>query len=206
MNSNALIIFLKYPKPGYVKTRLAKDIGNSRAAEFYKIMTEDIVQKVCVGVKNYDVHFFVSSSEEQRNTESWLQLSEAPKVQRGNDLGERMLNAFREIFDCGYGRVVIIGTDCPKVNGHVMEEAMDALEQSDVVLGPTFDGGYYLLGLKAPWPDLFLGIMWSTDSVFFETLNKINNQKRSVAVLNQLRDMDTLEDLKVEGYGHYSSL
>jgi rSAM/selenodomain-associated transferase 1 len=119
-------------------------------------------------------------------------------AQSGHDLGARMADAFARAFARGARRVAIVGTDVPGVSRATVREALSALEVADVVMGPADDGGYYLIGLRAPWPGLFAGIEWSTPSVREQTLARAAAAGLSVRELARLRDVDTLEDVRAE--------
>jgi rSAM/selenodomain-associated transferase 1 len=117
--------------------------------------------------------------------------------QTGDDLGARMASAFKQALDSGYRSVVVIGTDIPGINGPLLTTAMNSLRDHDVVLGPTVDGGYYLIGLRSPLPALFENIPWSTDQVYALTEQRIQALGLSLKILPKLRDLDTVEDLHI---------
>ena len=211
---NVLIIFLKYPEPGKVKTRLAKDIGNEKACEIYKLLAEKIIKNVfSKNPLTHDVHIFFTPADKENEIKGWLksildnnQEAKAQyRPQEGNDLGERMCNAFRQIVqEKDYKKCIIIGTDCPEIDATLIENAFDVLKEKDIVIGPCRDGGYYLLGMSRPVPvsfkqgfisDLFVDIDWSTDRVFKQTMEKIQKNNLSCGILKTLVDIDTIEDL-----------
>jgi hypothetical protein len=115
--------------------------------------------------------------------------------QMGNDLGARMASAFNKALGSPYRSVVVIGTDIPGINGPLLTRAVNRLQEHDVVLGPTIDGGYYLIGLRSSVPDLFENMPWSTDQVYALTEKKIKALGLSLEVLPKLRDLDTVADL-----------
>jgi len=117
--------------------------------------------------------------------------------QHGRDLGERMKNGFLDGFAKGYKRVVLIGSDIPDLPKNSIEEAFQSLEETDAVIGPAFDGGYYLIGFRqsAFSSQVFEEINWGTATVFDETMKKLKRLRRSVHTLPRLRDIDTVEDL-----------
>lgn len=117
------------------------------------------------------------------------------KLQRGNDLGEKMEEAFKAVFEAGNNKAVIIGTDCPELDAGTIVNAFKQLDLHDVVIGPAKDGGYYLLGLKQSKRSLFQRIAWSTDKVFEQTVEACSQAKLSTFVLQELTDIDTEQDL-----------
>jgi hypothetical protein len=117
--------------------------------------------------------------------------------QEGEDLGSRMSHAFHAAFQMSYQSILLIGTDIPSLQSAIIEQALKSLATYDVVLGPTMDGGYYLIGLKKPMPDLFTDIPWSTDQVLTRTQQHAHHLGLSVELLPQLRDLDTIDDLQV---------
>lgn len=202
---NALIIFLKYPEPGKVKTRLAKDIGNEKACAIYKLLAENVIKNILT--KNpgtYTVHFFFTPADRETEIKDWLKpfihgnrvVKTKFSPQEGRNLGERMSHAFKEILqEKSCKKCIIIGTDCPEIDATLIENAFDILKEKNVVIGPCKDGGYYLLGMSRPASDLFVDIDWSTDLVFEQTMEKIQKNKLSGGVLKTLTDIDTQEDL-----------
>jgi rSAM/selenodomain-associated transferase 1 len=116
------------------------------------------------------------------------------KVQHPGDLGERMQQAFETAFSAGAQKVVIIGSDCPELSGALLDQAFATLDHADFVLGPVPDGGYYLLGMKAPAPALFEDIAWSTETVREKTLEKMAALGKTCALLPVLADIDTEAD------------
>jgi rSAM/selenodomain-associated transferase 1 len=120
-------------------------------------------------------------------------------AQQGADLGARMAHAFRTHFASGEEPVIAIGADCPAVDASVIGDAVRHLESHDVAIGPTFDGGYYLLGLNAPQPDLFDTVPWSTADVFRITVDRCRARDLSVALMPPRRDVDTRADIEALG-------
>ncbi len=182
-----LIIFIKNPVLGKVKTRLAATIGDEKAMEVYLKLLEHTLK--IAGRTNVEVNLFFS--DEVMNEFPF------PKkyIQRGEDLGQRMKNAFDKCFSEGGKKVIIIGTDCAQLTKELILEAFEKLDSDSVVIGPALDGGYYLLGMKEPLSGIFDGIEWSTSSVFSETKRKMESVGIRYSVLKQLRDIDTEVDL-----------
>jgi rSAM/selenodomain-associated transferase 1 len=115
--------------------------------------------------------------------------------QHGEDLGARMAQAFSSLFAQGYQQVVLVGTDLPVLPATHCTQAFSLLNTHDLVLGPSTDGGYYLIGLRRPVPDLFVGIPWSTEHVFEKTQALATHLGLQMSLLPQVRDLDTADDL-----------
>ncbi|MCG6192925.1 TIGR04282 family arsenosugar biosynthesis glycosyltransferase [Leptospira sp. FAT2] len=190
-NKETLILFLKNPRIGQVKTRLAAGLGNEAALNVYEQLVE-ITQKQVAGL-DLPVRLYFDSIPEFLSGKWGNQVS--AHLQSGEDLGFRMSNAFSETFSQGAQKAVIIGSDCPDLETKHIREAFSALDQSDVVLGPALDGGYYLLGLKSYLPEIFREVPWSTDRVFAGTLEKLQLLRKNVWILPKLGDVDEPEDL-----------
>ena len=190
MNS-AVIIFVKNPELGKVKTRLSATIGNEKALEIYK----ELLAHTLMSVKEImaDVFIYFSDSFDENIFE--FENNFFKKVQKSDNLGERMSNAFKEVFDLWYDNVIIIGTDCPGLDLNLLENAFLQLDNVDVVIGPAEDGGYYLLGMKKHYAKLFENINWSSSSVLQTTLDNCNKNKLTHTLLSILSDVDEEKDL-----------
>lgn len=198
-NSTTLLMtFTRNPELGKVKTRLAKGIGEKAALEVYiKLLehTENVLQKI-----NTDKCVWYSVSVRQNDI--WPDDSYQKKAQFGNDLGERMLNAFKDAFQHNYEKVIIIGSDLYDLQPKHIEEAIEALDNNDVVIGPAQDGGYYLLGMKTLHKEAFNPKKWGTETVLADTLNDLESQK--IHLLETLNDIDHAEDLEpYEAFKNY---
>lgn len=194
---NAIIIFAKYPKHGNVKTRLAKTLGENVATKFY-ISCASHVFKESLKLRRAVVPFlFYPDQEKSDELKKWAGGKFIYKIQIGTDLGQRMSNAFAEVFKNNFEKVLIIGTDIPDISSTLINQAFFELEKNDIVVGPSTDGGYYLLGIKKFHPDLFNNIPWSSEEVLNKTLNIINQQDLKFSLLPKLMDIDTEEDLKI---------
>jgi len=187
-----LIVFVKNPVLGEVKTRLAASLGEHRALDIYNellaITRENIANLGC------RKHVFFGSFIEDYVI--WEEAFLSKNIQDGDGLGERMESAFSHIFrsESGPVKVVLIGSDCPELTSVHINQAFELLDTSDVVLGPALDGGYYLIGMKKNHPAIWLEIDWSTDRVYQQTIDKINKFNLSYSVLPILQDIDTQED------------
>lgn len=186
----ALIIFIKNPEPGKVKTRLAESLGERRAYEVYlKLLehTRSVVSDIPA-----DTHVFYSDYINE--DDEWSDLHHFKHLQRGRDLGDRMQHAFVKMFDRGYENVVVIGSDCLELRSKHITGAFDILKRFDAVIGPARDGGYYLLGLNRPVSSVFKNKSWSTGSVFDETIRSLQKEGIIWQELPVLRDVDTAQD------------
>ncbi|MCA6363384.1 MAG: TIGR04282 family arsenosugar biosynthesis glycosyltransferase [Bacteroidetes bacterium] len=188
-HKQALLIFQKNAEHGKVKTRLAQTTGNDEALRIYKLLTAHTHQaanNVAATKWLFYSSFYEADFESNRDYEI--------RVQRGDDLGQRMCNAFADVFASGYDAAVIIGTDCPGLTPAILREAFSALELYDLVAGPAADGGYYLLGMKRLYATLFSGKNWSTDTVLSDTLRDAQLLGLMAYQLPVLSDVDTEHD------------
>jgi rSAM/selenodomain-associated transferase 1 len=199
-SDRALIIFIRNPEPGKVKTRLAASIGDEKALRIYDRLL-DHVDRVALQVQ---ADRFLFYSEFVERADRFDDGSYRKYVQCEGDLGVRMQFGFSIPFKNAYERVVIIGSDVPDISPAYIESAFEQLTAHDAVLGPSEDGGYWLLGLRKPRPELFSDMPWSTDSVYGETLRRLTDAGLSVYKAPLLRDLDTIEDLQAVGWSQYA--
>jgi len=190
------IIFGRYPVPGRTKTRLIQALGPTGAADLHRRLTEKTVEKVKeIGSRrSIDVEFCFEGGSEGK-ARRWLGSSMIYSQQESGDLGERMYLAFRKVFYRGCRRVVLLGTDIPQLRTELLEEALDALMEYDLVIGPSSDGGYWLMGLNRPF-NLFQGLNWGSRTVLEQTISLAKRHDLMVHRLETLTDIDTVEDLK----------
>ena len=181
------IIFVKAPRAGFVKTRLAAAIGNEAACNAYRQLAETVLAKLAP-LPHAELRFTPNDAENEITP--WLSVGWTARPQGEGDLGERMHRAFTE----ANGPAIIIGSDCPQVELSDFQTAAKALQTHDAVIGPATDGGYWLIGLNAPCPALFKNIKWSTSDVLPKTLEKASAAGLSVQLLRELADVDTGED------------
>lgn len=193
---NAIILFVRHPEKGRVKTRLARDIGDDRALEIYKQLL-DHTQAI---TKELDCDRFVFYADAIVANDIWEGNDYRKRVQAGDTLGERMKNAFAEVFDNGYQKVVIIGSDCPQLSSALISDAFKTLDTTDVVIGPATDGGYYLLALNYMITAVFENKQWSTDTVLTDTVADLEKLAVTYSLAPVLRDIDTADDLVQVGY------
>ncbi len=186
-----LLIFLKAPVPGKVKTRLAKDLGAEAAAAAYVEMARSIRDEVkrLSGVRTQ----WVYAPDPKFPDLGWLDMPGEPFwKQTDGDLGRRLEAGFERAFRAFEGSICVIGMDSPGLPAERMKEAFAALEEHDLALGPTEDGGYYLLGLAKPEPRVFAGIPWSSETVFEKTIERAGELGLRTKILSQYFDVDTL--------------
>lgn len=201
---NVLVVFVKSPRPGAVKTRLIPALGAVAAAELYRALAEEEIRRTAPRGGEYQRLFLFAPAEAGPGMEAWLP-GEEWIPQEGGDLGARMTAAFDEAFARGFRRAAIIGSDVPWVSREQVLDALRSLDDHDVAIGPTHDGGYYLIALDRPRPGLFQGIAWSTPAVFAATVERASVLGLTVRVLEPLRDIDTFEDVRSE-WGRLDSL
>jgi uncharacterized protein len=194
---NALIIFIKNPALGKVKTRIAQTLGDEKALEIYLELTEITRKNVLSlrGTKQAGLSRHVFYSDFYNHSDDWANNTFQKHVQRGNDLGERMFNAFADILKT-HPKAIIIGSDCPDLTAEILTTAFEQLDTHDFVVGPSTDGGYYLLGFGAANLSdlLFKNMAWSTDSVLPTTLKRIEEAEKTVFLLPELTDIDEEKD------------
>mgnify|MGYP003675933734 CR=1 FL=1 len=188
-----ILIFLKAPQLGRVKTRLAAEIGDAAALDAYRRLVARQMAALPTGW-SVEVQFTPAAAEAEMRR--WL--GEAPGrqfvAQREGDLGAKLAFAVEGAFIRGAARVLLIGGDCAELGGREFTAAARGLESHEVVLGPSKDGGYYLLGLRREHPEVFEGIAWSTGAVAEQTRQRLRTRAIAWQELNELRDVDTLAD------------
>lgn len=184
-----MIIFVRNPVLGKVKTRLAISLGNEKALQVY----EHLLQHTCNITKHLAVTKFVFYADHINKDDLWNGFEK--QLQQGDDLGERMKEAFRQLFNEGFSKVCIIGSDCYELNSRIIETAFTELDNTEIVIGPVMDGGYYLLGTKKFIPDIFTGKAWSTETVFADTLKDAARLRLRIHQLPVLNDIDNEKDL-----------
>ena len=189
-SKKALIIFTRNPELGKCKTRLAQTIGDKNALEVYQHLLN---HTACIS-KDVKADRYVFYSENIINDDLWTSDIFRKKLQNGSNLGERMSNAFAELLEIGYEKVIIIGSDLLDPDAELVNTAFAKLEFNDVVIGPAMDGGYYLLGMKNLYHHLFENKQWGTSSVLKDTLKDLQSIK--IEVLKELNDIDIFEDMK----------
>jgi hypothetical protein len=187
---NALIIFVRKPELGNVKTRLAASIGDENALKIYI----DLLSHTCDITKGLSLDKYVFYNELALEKDMWSKNGFYRKEQKGISLGEKMENAFESLRNEGYEKIIIIGSDCFELDESLISKAFEQLHKYDLVIGPANDGGYYLLGMSKFYPFIFQDKKWSTDSVCSDTLKDIQEHNLSCYQLPMLTDVDNEED------------
>lgn len=191
-----VLLFIKAPLMGQVKSRLAADVGEEIALGLYKNFVLDMINTL-----EESGHFFricYHPPKEEKAVSAWLGPYYPYMPQLGNDLGAKMGGAFNRIFSEGFDSGVLIGSDVPDMPSTMVQEAFESLKHSDVVIGPAADGGYYLVGFNQDsfLPRVFDGIPWSTNTVYQETIRILQAASMRVHYLPRWRDVDALGDLR----------
>ncbi|MGB5437736.1 MAG: TIGR04282 family arsenosugar biosynthesis glycosyltransferase [Maribacter sp.] len=189
-SKNLLLIFTRNPVLGKCKTRLAAKVGNQVALDIYNFL----LKHTSTITKDLNVHKRVYYSEEIWKDDCWDNRIFDKRLQQGFDLGTRMSNAFKNGFEDGFEKIIIIGSDMFDMDKSDLEDAFMALAQNDYVIGPALDGGYYLLGMKSYTEKIFQNKEWGKEHVFEATINDLKNEK--VRLLEPKNDIDRYEDLK----------
>jgi len=196
-----LVLFVRAPVPGQVKTRLARHLGHDTACDLYRAMVDDLLANA--QATGYSIFLFHDGNAGTELPAHWRRCATQIIHQQGETLGERMATAFAQGFTDGWEKILLLGSDIPGLDTSIIHSAAVALDDHDVALAPAVDGGYCLIGLKRESypPEIFHGIPWSTDQVLGMTLEKCHEANLSVTKLKSLQDIDTLDD--VENYCHH---
>lgn len=189
-----LVIFVKAPLPGDVKTRLIPMLNPVEAAELYQCFVKDTVRSMRT-LKGVDVHIAYQPHAKAPDP-SWTGFPLPHFRQEGQSLGERLYRAAAQAFQEKARRVIIIGSDSPTLPARYVEQAFQMLGESDVVLGPATDGGYYLVGMSRLCPGLFDQVSWSTEQVFEQSFANARKHGYSLRTLPTYFDIDTIQDLE----------
>jgi len=189
-SKNALIVFTRNPELGKCKTRLAATIGDQSALDVYRFLLDHTVKITTPLTADVYVYY----SKKIKDVDIWDTSIFSKKQQQGHDLGHKMQHAFTEVFNMGYQRAIIIGSDLYDLTTQELEDAFLKLEDKEFVIGPAQDGGYYLLGMKHLKPPLFKNKKWGTQSVLNDTLQDLELEK--TAILAKKNDIDHYEDIK----------
>lgn len=190
VDKNALAIFIKNPVLGKAKTRIAKDSSDEKALEIYKKLLS-ITHKITSSLDCSKYLFYDQFIDEK---DMWESEIFDKKLQAGNDLGEKMFSAFTMLNNEKKEKCLLIGSDCPYISQSLIEKAFKILETSDFVLGPTYDGGYYLIGMTKATNVVFSDIEWSQETVLERTIERIQSIGGTFELLQQLNDIDHLKD------------
>ncbi|MDG1872407.1 MAG: TIGR04282 family arsenosugar biosynthesis glycosyltransferase [Mariniblastus sp.] len=202
---NQLGLFAKFWQPGAVKTRLGVKIGNAAACRLYRCFLFHLLEQLANCGHERDVVFSPRCRESDFQNSVSAAWGFCP--QTDGDLGDRMGNYFRIRFKGSssekYGqlkkatKVVVIGADCPLLSSKVIDQAINMLDQVPVVLGPSQDGGYFLIGMRERCYDVFQGVHWSSPSVLDQTIERLTHAKTAFGLLDKMNDIDELDDLRL---------
>ncbi len=195
LQENRLVIFLRYPAVGRVKTRLIPSLGTEGAALLYRRLAEHMIKRTDVLKDEMHIEFRCDGAPAELFRQ-WLGERPCLAEQGDGSLGERMSRTFADHFADKAKSVVLIGTDCPDISVQQLQATVQSLENHDLVLGPAYDGGYYLIGLSSNRPELFTGINWGESSVLKKTLAVAEAQGLRTNLLDTLFDIDRPEDLQ----------
>jgi rSAM/selenodomain-associated transferase 1 len=203
-----VIIFTRFPQVGKCKSRLIPALGAEGALKVHKQLVFHMLKvvKKFLFLSNSTSCQIYHNGGTERQMKQWLGNDNIFKQQQGEDLGERMATALIHGLK-NKKNSILIGSDCPGINTHTLEDGLNSLDGKDVVLGPAHDGGYYLIGVSGNMADntcrqLFEEIPWGTEHVFAKTLQHAEMLGLKTHILSKLHDIDTADDLK---YFHHRS-
>lgn len=188
MTDKLLILLARNPVKGKVKTRLAQSTGEDEALRIYQHLLDFTVEEAAKVAADKIIYYsdFIPEIPAHKDFKAALQCD--------GDFGERMKDAFWKGFQKGYGRIILIGSDSFEVNANDIQQAFFLLNEKDSVLGPAKDGGYYLIGLNAPFEPIFVNKPWSTNVIFKRTYLELMLYNKTIGVLEEKSDIDTIED------------
>jgi rSAM/selenodomain-associated transferase 1 len=189
-----LLVFLKYPAPGRVKTRLAEVIGADEAARLYRQWISLVLDKLQPMRDDARLIGYFDGAPVEKFDE-WRQLADEWWAQPESDLGSRLAAGFQKAFAAGTSCCLAVGTDCLELGPHDVRAAIEALGSHDAALGPAHDGGYYLVGTRSLLDDFFSGIRWSSPQTLQDQLHRCERSGWSVQLLRPCRDIDSYQDL-----------
>lgn len=195
-NDELLILFTRFPEPGQVKTRLIPALGSQKAAKLQRILTAESIRQASqlAAGRGTAVEVFYCGGD-RSGMERMFKTSFSFRQQVGETLGQRLARAFKEGFDRGMSRIVIIGTDCPQLDAEIMESGLRGLDRSDIVIGPAPDGGFYLIGMRCPDETIFSGIDWGSEFAFSQLVSNVEQRSLSLETMGYLADIDEPGDL-----------
>jgi uncharacterized protein len=190
-----VLLFVRAPELGRVKTRLEKKLDAATVLRLYRCFVQDIIETLSTGGHEMIVFFF--PPHKGSAVQAWLGDKVPVQAQTGKTLGDKMRNAFSDVFAGDVDQAVLMGSDLPDFDNRIIDESFELLKEKDLVIGPAEDGGYYLIGLRKNSlnNDVFSGIDWGTASVFRQTMDKIHAAGLDCHVLPFWRDIDTHDDL-----------
>jgi rSAM/selenodomain-associated transferase 1 len=190
------VLLVKYPEKGKVKARLLQKLEGDSVVELYRNFVLDMISMLDTSGIPYIVGY--RPKRALKRFETWLGVGRTYLPQRGRGMGQMLQNIFIDTYSIGFRSVMVMASDCPDLPEKILQEASVALESHSAVIGPSPDGGYYLIGFtqEAFSPKTFESVTWSTEKVFKETITKLKDQGQSIHILPEWSDVDTLADLK----------
>ena len=208
--TDILVIFIKWPEPGMVKTRIGQVLGDNKAANLYRYMVSRVIENLSpLLTKDMKICWYFDSVSKTREVKNWIKTeifalniydlsNQIFCHQVGRDLGEKLQFVFDKYFSEGFKRVLAIGSDCITISDKIILEAFESIGgRNELVFGPCSDGGYYLVGMNDFRASLiFDGVAWSTDRVLETSLVIAQKNQLGVTLLEELNDLDTLQDLE----------
>ena len=194
-NPTSLLIFIKNPEKGKVKTRLAATVGDDKALAIYIALMEH-TRNIALATNTNRLLFY---SQHLNFEDQWSNEDFQKSLQVEGDLGSKMKAAFATAFEHSQ-KAIIIGSDCASLNAEIVADAFAKLDDHDFVIGPAMDGGYYLLGMRSFEPAVFDDMEWSTESVFSDTVKTIEGLGKTYGLLPELSDIDFEEDWEKWGW------
>jgi len=192
---NALIMFMKAPRLGTVKTRMQPQLTQEQSQQLYMAMGNDLFAQHS-SCPDYDLLVSFWPPDGLLDMQQWMGSDASYFPQHNGDLGLKMERAFQETLARGYEKVCIIGSDLPTIDSKLVGKAFEKLSNTDAVFGPTDDGGYYLIAMKESNPPIFANIAWSTETVLPRTLENAASVNLKVELLKQLRDIDSFDEVQ----------
>ncbi len=189
INSTALVVLTKNPILGFAKTRIAKKVGNIQALNIYEELIH--ITQDHSGSVDFNLHVFYSNFID--TFDRWPATAIKHLQLQSSDLGERIAHAISTAL-LSSKKVLVIGSDCPYISPELLTRARSKLDDNDIVIGPSFDGGFYLLGLKMMHSNLFEDVAWSTSNVCAQLLSNCNGLSLTTMLLERLHDIDEIED------------
>jgi rSAM/selenodomain-associated transferase 1 len=193
--NNGILLFVKYPEIGKVKSRLSASISKKKVAKIYSFFVEDILERL--KETPYETIICYHPEESINKFKKWLGPDYSYMPQKGNNLGERLKKGFEKGFQQGFTKLIALGSDSPDLYISIIDEAFENLDEFDTIIGPCEDGGYYLIGFSKQsfFPEVFDKIPWSSENVFERSIKALSKANQKVFILPLWNDIDTIDDL-----------
>lgn len=196
MNKSAVILLGRLPKKGHVKKRLAKDIGEDKALNFYKFSLGKIISELKKIKNSIQIYFYHANAKDTQDLKNWLDKDIKVRPPKSDDINIHLKNAFSQLFK-DYKKVISISSDVPDLNKDIILNALNKLDLYDIVIGPDNDGGIYLFGTKKFYPELFKIEKDLNKTILESVLTKIKAKNLTYLLLEKLIDIDTKNDLEI---------